>query len=92
VTSPATGTVESENKSFSPISRIIQSKSACTLELSENYTNIRFYDLTGRVVLSGKTGPERIFEIDKHMIPSGIYLVSVNGEGSVYTRKILLWN
>jgi hypothetical protein len=91
VTSPATAIEVNGEIPGSPVKRIIQDKYICRISLEGDTEDIRVYDLSGRMVLRGVSGPGADFEIDKNSIPGGLYILSVRAQGLVHTTKILLW-
>ncbi len=91
VSSPATSLEIFRQDPASPVSRISQNQNSCSISLSENAEEIRIYDLSGRMVLTGTGGPGNDFEIDKNAVQSGVYLLYLKCQGLVETRKILLW-
>jgi len=91
VTSPVSANGISVQSPGSIVSRISQNQHSCSIALSVDAEDIRVYDLSGRMILSGVGGPGNDFEIDKNSLPGGLYLLSVKYQGSLKTWKILLW-
>ena len=90
VTNPTPETGILKQKVITPIGRVIQNEYICSITVSGNVDELRIYNLSGRMVLSGAvTG--NVFEIDKRSVPAGVYLVLVMGKDSMRTGKILLW-
>lgn len=89
VTNPTPETGIPKQKVITPIGRVSQNEYICSIAVSGNVDELRIYNLSGRMVVSGAvTG--NVFEIDKKSVPAGIYLVLVMGKDSMQTGKILL--
>ena len=53
------------------------------------FNSVRMLDVTGRVVWNGSVTTDRI-DISKSNLKSGIYLISLESNGKIFTQKIVL--
>jgi len=91
VTDPAMDIVTGKDLQGSPVKIISQDMQGCRISLATDAEDIRVYDLSGRILRYGITGPGNYIEIDKSSFAPGIYLLSIKTQDQLHTAKILLW-
>jgi len=89
VTSP---TVETGSIPQAPAPGYQISQNPCSYKIhfSEEVKQIRIFDLSGRLVHSGKGGSKQVIELNKQSFLSGIYLLAFTGQGVKRTSKLMI--
>lgn len=62
-------------------------KDVLTVEASE-YQNVEVFDLAGRCVISREISG--VANIDMSQMPKGVYIVKMNDENGIATRKVVV--
>jgi len=91
VTTPVSVQGSLRKPQASPVSRIIQDPTACTISFSKAVDVIHVYDLSGRIMLTEAVGAGNDFIMDKQTIPPGIHIISLRSQGRIHTMKIMIW-